>query len=153
MKDALKKLGFAGCEETAVGAHVVTLEYARILEEGIMDNMITTCCPSTVFLVQKYFPNLTKQLAPVLSPMETHGQMIFKEWGEDVSVVFFGPCISKIEEARISLPHYIDHVVTFKQLAAWLQVDKRLMWLNRLCAILLVVIAIALLVEVVWQLR
>lgn len=52
--------------------------------------------------------------------METHGQMIFKEWGEDVSVVFFGPCISKIEEARISLPHYIDHVVTFKQLAAWL---------------------------------
>ncbi len=45
------------------------------------------------------------------------------------------------------------YTVSGKQLAAWLQVDKRLMWLNRLCAILLVVIAIALLVEVVWQLR
>lgn len=118
---ALLKLGFDGVEETAVGAHAVTQEYARILEEGIMDNMITTCCPSTVFLVQKYFPNLTKQLAPVLSPMEIHGQMIHKEWGEDVSVVFFGPCISKIEEARISLPHYVDHVVTFKQLSSWLK--------------------------------
>jgi len=116
---ALLKLGFDSVEETAVGAHAVSMEYARILEEGIMDNMITTCCPSTVFLVQKYFPNLTKQLAPVLSPMETHGQIISKEWGQDVSVVFFGPCISKIEEARISVPHYIDHVVTFKQLSSW----------------------------------
>lgn len=118
---ALIKLGFDGVEETAAGAHAVTMEYARILEEGAMDNMITTCCPSTVFLVQKYFPKLTSQLAPVLSPMEMHGQMISKKWGEDVSVVFFGPCISKIEEARISMPKYIDYVVTFKELVSWLE--------------------------------
>ena len=70
---ALHRLGFDAVEETSVGAHAVTKEYARILESDSMDNMITTCCPSVVFLVQKYFPQLTPQLAQVLSPMEAHG--------------------------------------------------------------------------------
>lgn len=120
---ALKKLGFDGVEETSVGAHAVTKEYARILEEENMDNMITTCCPSVVFLVQKYFPELTDRLAPVISPMEAHGEMVKKKWGEDTDVIFFAPCISKIEEARTSKEHYIDGVVTFKQLAKWFETE------------------------------
>ena len=117
---ALKKLGFTAVEETSVGAHAVTKEYARILEGGEMDNMLTTCCPSVVFLVQKYFPELTSCLAPVLSPMETHGLLLKKKWGDDADVIFFAPCISKIEEARIADTPHIDGVVTFKQLGRWL---------------------------------
>ena len=120
---ALKRLGFDGVEETAVGAHAVTKEYARILEEGKMDNMLTTCCPSVVFLVQKYFPELTDRLAPVISPMEAHGEMVKNKWGERTDVVFFAPCISKIEEARIAEHQYVDGVVTFKQLASWFDAE------------------------------
>ena len=116
---ALQNLGFYAVEETAVGAHAVTKEYARILESDTMDNMITTCCPSIVFLVQKHFPKLTEYLAPVLSPMEAHGAFLRKKYGDDAFIVFFAPCISKIEEARISEKRYIDGVVTFKQLAEW----------------------------------
>ena len=116
---ALQNLGFYAVEETAVGAHAVTKEYARILESDTMDNMITTCCPSIVFLVQKHFPKLTEYLAPVLSPMEAHGAFLRKKYGDDAFIVFFAPCISKIEEAHISEKRYIDGVVTFKQLAGW----------------------------------
>ena len=120
---ALQSLGFYAVEETAVGAHAVTKEYARILESDTMDNMITTCCPSIVFLVQKHFPKLTEYLAPVLSPMEAHGAFLRRKYGDDAFIVFFAPCISKIEEARLSEKRYIDGVVTFKQLAAWFDED------------------------------
>ena len=116
---ALNRLGFDAVVVTSVGAHAVTKEYARILESDSMDNMITTCCPSVVFLVQKYFPQLTPQLAQVLSPMEAHGEFLRKKYGDDALIVFFAPCISKIEEARVSEKRFIDGVVTFKQLARW----------------------------------
>ena len=119
MAEALRRLGFDAVEETSVGAHAVTKKYAELLEKGTMDNFITTCCPTVVFLVQKYFPNLTPQLAPVLSPMEAHGKILKEKYGSDALVVFFAPCISKIEEARISEKRYIDGVLTFRQLAEW----------------------------------
>ena len=114
---ALMALGFDLVCEVSVGAHEVTKKYAEILESGSMDNMITTCCPSTVFLVQKYFPSLTKSLAPVLSPMEACAKLLKDEHGPEMKVVFLGPCISKIEEARTS--DYTDGVMTFRQLAEW----------------------------------
>lgn len=117
--EALRRLGFDAVEETSVGAHAVTKKYAELLEKGAMDNFITTCCPTVVFLVQKYFPNLTPQLAPVLSPMEAHGKILKEKYGDDALVVFFAPCISKIEEARISEKRYVDGVLTFRQLAEW----------------------------------
>lgn len=119
MAEALRRLGFDAVEETSVGAHAVTKKYAELLEKGAMDNFITTCCPTVVFLVQKYFPNLTPQLAPVLSPMGAHGKILKEKYGDDALVVFFAPCISKIEEARISEKRYIDGVLTFRQLAEW----------------------------------
>lgn len=117
---ALRRLGFDAVEETAVGAHAVTKKYAELLEKGVADNFITTCCPTVVFLVQKYFPDLTPQLAPVLSPMEAHGKILKEKYGDDAMIVFFSPCISKIEEARTSEKRYIDGVLTFRQLAEWL---------------------------------
>ena len=42
---ALRKLGFADVRETSEGAAMVTAEYARLLEEGEMETIITTCCP------------------------------------------------------------------------------------------------------------
>ena len=57
--DALLKLGFAEVRETAEGAALVTKEYQRLLSEGTMENIITTCCPSMNDLIEKYYPSLT----------------------------------------------------------------------------------------------
>ncbi len=57
--DALLKLGFFEVRETAEGAALVTREYQKLLEEGTMKNLITTCCPSVNDLIEKYYPSLT----------------------------------------------------------------------------------------------
>ncbi len=73
---ALEKLGFAQVRETAEGAALVTREYGKLLREGKMENIITTCCPSVNDLIEKYYPSLTRWMAPVVSPMIAHGRLI-----------------------------------------------------------------------------
>lgn len=120
--DALLKLGFYEVRETAEGATYVTKEYQRLLEEGQMENIITTCCPSVNDLIEKYYPSLTTQMAPVVSPMVAHGRLIKNLYGEDVKVVFLGPCIAKKAEAigdkRVA--GAVDAILTFEELAMWL---------------------------------
>ena len=121
--DALLKLGFSEVRETAEGAVLVTKEYQKLLEEGEMENIITTCCPSMNDLIEKYHPSLTKYMAPVVSPMIAHGRMIKKIHGEDTKVVFMGPCIAKKEEAigdqRVA--GAIDAILTFEEFLDWIK--------------------------------
>lgn len=119
---ALKKLGFAQIRETSEGAAYVTMEYERLMAEGKMDNIITTCCPSVNDLIEIYYPSLTPYMAPVVSPMIAHGKLIRKEWGGDVKIVFLGPCIAKKREAEgdARTKGYIDAVINFTEVLDWL---------------------------------
>ena len=110
----LRKLGFAGTGETAQGAYLVKSEYERMVREKRQDIIISTCCPSAVRLVQKYYPELVDCLAPVVSPMEAHARYI-KEQDPDAFVVFVGPCISKKAEAE-DYPGAVDCVLTFEDI-------------------------------------
>ena len=87
-------------EETAIGATQVSREYMRLMEEKKMRNIITTCCPTSVMLVEKYYPELVPFIAPVVSPAVAHARMMKKAYGDDIKVVFIGPCISKKQEAK-----------------------------------------------------
>lgn len=123
--DALLKLGFAEVRETAEGAALVTEEYIKLLEEGSMNNIITTCCPSVNDLIEKYYPALVSQMAPVVSPMIAHGRMIKKMYGDDVKVVFLGPCIAKKEEAigDERVRGAVDAILTFEEIIKWWRVE------------------------------
>ncbi|MDO4553770.1 MAG: [Fe-Fe] hydrogenase large subunit C-terminal domain-containing protein [Lachnospiraceae bacterium] len=119
--DALHRLGFYQVRETAEGAAMVTGAYQALLQDGTLENMITTCCPSVNDLVEKYYPDLTPYLAPVVSPMIAHGKLI-KQLYPDSKVVFLGPCIAKKEEAEgdSRTKGYIDAVINFTELEQWL---------------------------------
>ena len=118
---ALMRLGFTDVRETAEGAALVTAEYARLLSEGTMENIISTCCPSVNALIEKYYPQLIPYLAPVVSPMIAHGRMIKQKLGSDTKVVFLGPCIAKKQEA-LDPRHAdcIDAVLNFNDISRWL---------------------------------
>ncbi len=123
MSAALKQLGFAGVEETAIGATIVKKEYERLLVEEHRDIVISSCCHSVNLLVQKYFPNQLPYLANVVSPMQAHALDI-KRRVPDAKVVFIGPCVAKKDEAD----HYegiVDAVLTFEELTNWLK-DERI---------------------------
>lgn len=121
IREAFLKLGFFDVRETAEGAAVVTDEYARLLLDGQMENIITTCCPSVNDLIEIYYPELAPSLAPVVSPMVAHGRMLKKEYGEDTKVVFVGPCIAKKKESIDERnAKSIDAVLNFNDVRTWL---------------------------------
>lgn len=123
---ALRKLGFYQVRETSEGAAYVTQEYQKLLQEGTMNNIITTCCPSANDLIEIYYPSLTKYMAPVVSPMIAHGRLIKQELGEEVRVVFLGPCIAKKREALSDdrTRGAIDAVINFDELQEWLKEEQ-----------------------------
>ncbi len=119
MTRALKKLGFADVEETAIGATIVKKEYERMLEEDARDIIITSCCHSINLLIQKYFPAELEYLADVLSPMQAHCQDI-KRRIPNAKTVFIGPCVAKKDEAQY-YSGLTDAVLTFEELTSWLK--------------------------------
>ncbi len=122
MREAIKKLGFADVEETAIGATIVKTEYERMLNEEDRDIIITSCCHSVNLLIQKHFPNSLQYLADVVSPMQAHC-MDIKRRMPDAKTVFIGPCVAKKDEAE----HYegiVDAVLTFEELTNWLENEK-----------------------------
>ena len=122
MRDAIKQLGFADAEETAVGATIVKREYDRMVNEDNMDIIISSCCHSINLLIQKYFPKELPYLANVLSPMQAHCTDI-KKRHPNAKTVFIGPCVVKKDEAA----HYegiVDAVLTFDELTRWLKSEN-----------------------------
>ena len=122
MRKALRKLGFADVEETAVGASIVKTEYERMVAEGTREIIITSCCHSVNLLIQKYFPRELPYLADVLSPMQAHCAQIKKQH-PGAKTVFIGPCVAKKDEAEY-YAGIVDAVLTYEDLTKWLEAEK-----------------------------
>lgn len=121
VESALKKLGFKGAEETAVGATIVKKEYDKMVNDGEKEIIISSCCHSVNTLIQKYYPEALSYLADIKSPMQAHCEKIKSEH-EGAKTVFIGPCISKKDEADM-YPGIVDAVLTFEELDEWLLND------------------------------
>ena len=118
MATALRTLGFFRVEETARGAEIISERYEAKIGEGALPNIITSCCPSSNDLIQRYYPDVIPYVIPVVSPMLAHGFDMKQRYGEDAIVVFIGPCLAKKAEA-VEIENSIDAVITFKDLEKW----------------------------------
>ena len=121
MRRALKKLGFADVEETAIGATIVKKEYERLISEEGRDIIITSCCHSINLLIQKRFPECLEYLADVMSPMQAHCSDIKKRI-PDAKTVFIGPCVAKKDEAEY-YEGIVDACLTFEELDKLLETE------------------------------
>ena len=115
LPSALRQLGFKYVCETAEGAkHITDQSFAKPFKGNIC-----TACPAVVNYVEKYRPEHTDKLIPVVSPMVAHGRML-KEKFPDCAVVFIGPCAAKKDESqREENLDAIDYVITFAELLEW----------------------------------
>ena len=119
LRSIIKNFGAVAAEETAVGAAAVSSLYNSLLNSA-EHPVISACCPVVTSLVEKYYPDLTTNLAPVVSPMIAHGRILKEKLGPDTFVAFVGPCIAKIAEARDpNVAGAIDAVLTFEHLQGW----------------------------------
>ncbi|MBI9095016.1 MAG: 4Fe-4S dicluster domain-containing protein [Sphaerochaeta sp.] len=118
---ALKRLGFFATSETAIGAALVSASIeAYAAEHDGRCNWISTACPTVVQIVKKYYPSLVPSLSKVPSPLQCHSAYLRKLYGQDIGIVFIGPCIAKKIEAD-ETPGYPDFVLTFGELHTWLE--------------------------------
>ncbi|KEZ86734.1 PAS/PAC sensor protein [Clostridium sulfidigenes] len=118
---ALRKLGFSYIEEVSIGAELVTQEYECRIDCSSSSEFITSCCPSIVMLIEKYYPELIPLVLPVSSPMVAHGKSIKNRY-EEPYTVFIGPCVSKKYEALSeSNLGFVDSVLTFDEIIDYIK--------------------------------
>ncbi|MBP8131482.1 MAG: 4Fe-4S binding protein [Candidatus Hydrogenedentes bacterium] len=118
----LRRMGFHYVIEVAAGADLVADRYRQLMERKDGRCYIATTCPAVVAYVERYFPKLVDSLAPIVSPMVATARAVRRMYGDNVKVVFVGPCIAKKGEAASSqVRDEIDAVLTFVELRqmAW----------------------------------
>jgi iron only hydrogenase large subunit-like protein/uncharacterized Fe-S cluster-containing protein len=123
MVHALKRLGFFGVSETALGAQQVSAQAAALLLENPDRVLVSSACPTVVGYLQKHQPDGSHLLAGLLSPLLTHCKMLRDTFGDDTGIVFIGPCIAKKLEAALH-PELLDVVLTFEDLRRWFDQEK-----------------------------
>ncbi len=121
---ALKRLGFYGVSETALGAQEVSANISGLLKQDSGNILVSTACPTAVSYIRKYLPESAKHLTCLLSPLLAHCKMLRSAYGQGAGIVFFGPCIAKKSEAEAH-PELLDVALTFDDLKRWLE-DARI---------------------------
>ena len=116
----LKKLGFEGVSETALGAQEVSIQTAKMLNEAEKGLFISSACPVIDDYVRMYKSEFAKCITPVSSPALTHCALLKDMIGEDIKVVFIGPCIAKKNEAD-EHPDLMSAALTFDELNYWIK--------------------------------
>lgn len=120
---SLKKLGFKGVSETALGAQEVSNQVHQFLSVRQSGTYISSACPVVIELIRKYYPQHTLSITPFMSPMLTHAQQLRHWYGNDIGIVFIGPCIAKKSEADTAFQS-VDVALTFKELNDWLKKEN-----------------------------
>lgn len=115
---ALKKLGFKGVSETAIGAQIVSADLAEKLRSMKSGVMISSACPVVVDMIRKYLPDFSGSISPVLSPALAHARLLKEKYGEKIKIVFIGPCIAKMNEADRH-PELINASLLYPRLRDW----------------------------------
>jgi len=127
LSKGFQQLGFAGVSETALGAEAVSSALAKSLSPGEdpvkeartqKPLYLSSACPSAVEFIKKYQPSLSPLLTELSSPLMAHAQLLKQLYGEDIGVVFVGPCIAKKREAD-TRPELIDAALTFQEVRDW----------------------------------
>lgn len=128
MVGVLKALGFDYVFDTTFGADLTTMEEASELISRLnrKENlpMFTSCCPSWVLFMEKYYPEDLSLLSTCKSPIEMQGAMIKNYVAKvknlnpnDIVTVALTPCVSKKSEIKKYKDQNTDYVLTTSELA------------------------------------
>jgi len=115
----IRSLGFTYVAEVAFGADLVARQYKKAFEETPIIPVITSDCPAIVSYIERYHPDLINSMASLVSPMVAMTRAMRRKYGNDLKVVFIGPCIAKKDESE-----EVDAAITFRELREMLSARK-----------------------------
>jgi len=114
---AIKKLGFYGVSETAIGADLVSAQIADDSRHGNGRLFLSSACPVVVEYIKRYMEEFTPYITDRASPLLAHSRFLREWYGQDIGIVFIGPCIAKKRESDNW--QSIDCAITFNDLKKW----------------------------------
>ncbi len=120
----IRQLGFYYITEVSFGADMIAREYEHRIKNSKGIGQISSDCPAIVYFIRQYHPELVDNLAPIASPMLAMTRIMKKKYGEELKVVFIGPCFAKKAESE-----EVDEVLTFRELREMFN-EKELSWQN-----------------------
>ena len=115
--EMIRALGFDFVLEASFGVDLVARKYRELFSDFRGKHYITANCPAIVSLIEKFHPELTDNLAPIVSPMIATARVIREKYGQDVKVVYIGPCVETKKEGKKYRDNgRVDSVLTFFEL-------------------------------------
>ena len=111
---AFLQAGFDKVSETALGAELVAKkakDWFDLQKEGVY---FSSCCPTMVQLIRKYYPKYKDNISPISSPVEAHATFLKRKY-PDCKICFVGPCIAKKTELTLK-ENKLDYVLTFQEI-------------------------------------
>ncbi len=113
----IRQLGFEYVHEVSFGVDLIAANYAELFSKAEGKYYISANCPAIVKLIEKFHPEMTPNLAPLVSPMIATAMVVKELYGEDVATVQIGPCIDAKDEALIyNSGKLVEGVLTFIEL-------------------------------------
>lgn len=115
--EMIRALGFEYVGEVSFGVDLVAKAYHELFNNFRGKYYLMANCPALVAYVEKFHPDLIENLAPIVSPMIATALVMRKKYGQNLKIVFIGPCIATKEEAgRYNGQAHVESVLTFKEL-------------------------------------
>lgn len=113
-----RALGFNYVAEVAFGADLVADRYKNLLGNVNPDIFtIVANCPAAVNFIEHYHPSLVPHVGKIVSPMIAMARVMKAEYGDDLKIVFIGPCIAKKDEIEDpELLGDVEKALTFVEL-------------------------------------
>lgn len=139
MYTALREMGFKYVFDTNFGADLTIMEEASEFVEVFKKHpeefpLITTCCPSWVDYLEKFFSDLIPHFSSAKSPHQMVGTMVKTYWAEKMGIdpkqiflVSVMPCtakkyeIDRMEDMYASGKQDVDVTLTTRELARMLK--------------------------------
>jgi Na+-translocating ferredoxin:NAD+ oxidoreductase RNF subunit RnfB len=115
--EMIRTLGFEYVLEVSFGVDLVAARYRSLFNNFKGKYYLSANCPSVVRYVERFHPELTENLAPIVTPMTATAKIARMAYGDKLKIVFIGPCLSAKYEADIhDKKSKVDAVITFQEL-------------------------------------
>ncbi len=113
----IRALGFNGVFDLSFGVELVARQHAELFNDYRGKFRLSSKCPSVVSFVEKYYPQHTDNLIPVLTPAAVTARIIRKLHGGECRVVLVNPCLaSHLDIQTMPGDCRIDAVINFPEL-------------------------------------
>jgi len=118
LESRLEALGFAAVETTVLGEELVAAAYER-LHSSVTDTFprLRSTCPVVVTWIERFYPQLTAALVPVVPPYIAQARLVRAIHDDDTAIVYVSPCWARKDEALS--PHFdgaVDVAIGFDEL-------------------------------------